>query len=98
MSGKQRGKMGILEWLSQKYFGKRTENDTEPSEPSDNVFFNYQSKNPYAHKHCINVCKHAAIITKGYYYCLVDGRALKHNSVIDICKNFAARDELGGNM
>ena len=75
--------MGILNWLSQKYFGKRSYPDSDF---------------PYEAELCINRCKYAVLNTRSKYYCFVKKHELQHNSVIQGCMHYAGKGEISGKI
>ena len=77
--------MGILNWLSQKYFGKR-------SYPDYDFPYKYEAES------CINRCKYAVLNTNKNYYCFVKKHELQHNSVIPGCVHYASKAEMSGKI
>ena len=71
--------MGILDWLSRKYFGERSYPDTDF---------------PYEADSCIKNCKYAVSNTHGNYSCIVKKHELEHNSVIHGCMHYVSKGEI----
>ena len=74
--------MGILGWLSKKYFGKRSYPDTGF---------------PYEAESCINRCKYAVLNTRNYY-CFVEKHELRQHSSISGCHYYVSKGEVSGDI
>ena len=76
-SGNGQINMGILNWLSKRYFGERSYHDT--------CF-------PYEADLCINKCKYA-VLDNDKYYCFIKKHELRHNSTIHGCNYYTIKGE-----
>lgn len=75
--------MGILNWLSKKYFRELSYPDTGF---------------PYEAELCINRCKYAVLNTRSNYYCFVKKHELRQHSSIHGCGYYAGKGEVSGNI
>jgi ribosomal protein S27AE len=71
-------KMGILSWLSKRYFGTRSYND---------------AGFPYEADLCINKCKYAVLGNYNKYYCFVKKHELRRNSTVHGCSYYTIKGE-----
>lgn len=75
--------MGILSWLSKRYFGERSYPDTGF---------------PYEADLCINKCKYAVLGNNNKYYCFTQGHELRRNSVVHGCRYYVIKGETGSGI
>ena len=70
--------MGILSWLSKKYFGGKQYDDTDF---------------PYEEDLCINKCHYAVLDNHGKHYCFVKEQEIRHYSTVHGCNYYASKGE-----
>ena len=84
--------MGILSWLSKRYFGERSyRNDGFPKP----IFLNDID---YDADSCIGGCKYAVLDNRKTYVCFIKKHELRYNSVIKGCIHYASKGEISGKL
>ena len=85
--------MGILSWLSKRYFGERSYEDAGFHKP-DVIF----DKDYDVEDSCISRCKYAVLDNRKNYVCFVKKHELQYNSVIHGCMHYASKGEVSGKI
>jgi hypothetical protein len=91
-SSKGQTKMGILSWLSKRYFGERSYEDAG-FHKSDFIH-----DKDYDVDSCIGGCKYAVLDTRKNYICFIKKHELRYNSVIQGCIHYASKGEISGKL
>ena len=80
--------MGILSWLSKRYFCER--NYPDDNFPKPDFLYDVDS--------CIDRCKYAVLDTRSKYICFIKKYELKHNSVIHGCMHYVSKGEISSKL